>query len=45
MLKRHAALQAAWKDLMAKDAAARSMEPAALQKVWEPRRADVLKSL
>ncbi len=45
MLKRHAALQAAWKDLMAKDPAAKTMEPAALQKVWEPRRADVLKSL
>ena len=45
MLKRHAALQAAWKDLMAKDPAAKTMEPAALQKVWEPRRADVLKSV
>lgn len=45
MLKRHAALQAAWKDMMGKNAAAKSMESAELQKVWMPIRKQVLDSL
>lgn len=44
-LKRHAALQAAWKDMMAKDASLKSMEPADLQKVWLPRREAALKAI
>lgn len=43
-LKRHAAMQAAWKDMMSKDAA-KSADSAALQKLWDTRRAEVLKSL
>lgn len=45
MLKRHATLQAAWKDMMAKDPVARTLESTALQKVWEIRRAEALKSV
>ncbi|EKE71574.1 TAXI family TRAP transporter solute-binding subunit [Oceanibaculum indicum] len=44
-LNRHAKLQAAWADMMAKDSAAKSADPEALQKIWYPIRADVLKSL
>ena len=44
-LNRHAKLQAAWADMMAKNAAAKSADPEALQKIWYPIRADVLKSL
>ncbi|MBP8310017.1 MAG: TAXI family TRAP transporter solute-binding subunit [Burkholderiaceae bacterium] len=45
MLKRHAALQAAWKDLMMKDPVAKTLESAALQKVWNLRREAVLAKL
>ena len=45
MLKRHAALQAAWKDLMIKDPVAKTLESAALQKVWNLRREAVLAKL
>lgn len=44
-LNRHAKVQAAWNDMMAKDAAAKSADPEALQKIWYPIRTDVLKSL
>lgn len=44
-LSRHAKLQAAWADMMAKDAAAKSADPEALQKIWYPIRSDILKSL
>lgn len=43
-LKRHTALQAAWKDMMAKGPA-KSAEAEELQKLWDARRAEVLKSL
>lgn len=45
MLKRHKLLQAAWKDMMAKDPVAKTLESTALQKVWEIRRAEALKSV
>lgn len=44
-LNRHAKLQKAWLEMMAKDSAAKSADPEALQKIWYPIRADVLKSL
>ena len=44
-LKRHKALQNAWQEMMAKDASAKSAQPEELLKLWEPRRAEVLKSL
>lgn len=44
-LNRHAKLQAAWADMMAKNADAKSADPEALQKIWYPIRADILKSL
>ena len=44
-LNRHAQLQAAWADMMAKNADAKSADPEALQKIWYPIRADILKSL
>jgi uncharacterized protein len=43
-LKRHALLKAAWKDMMSKDTA-KSADSAALQKMWDERRAEALKSL
>jgi TRAP transporter TAXI family solute receptor len=43
-LKRHAALQAAWKEMMAKDPG-KSAEGPALQKLWDARREEALKSL
>ena len=45
MLKRHAAMQTAWKEMMTKDPIARSLESTALQKVWEIRRAEALRKL
>jgi len=45
MLKRHASMQTAWKEMMTKDPIARSLESTALQKVWEIRRAEVLRKL
>lgn len=45
MLKRHAALQAAWKSMMVDDPAARAADLPGLQKIWEARRAKVLESL
>ena len=44
-VKRHQALQAAWKDMISKEAEAKSASPEAMWKLWEPRRAEVLKSL
>ena len=44
-VKRQQTLQAAWKDMMAKESQAKSAAPEALWKLWEPRRAEVLKSL
>lgn len=44
-LNRHAKLQKAWLEMMAKDSAAKSADPEGLQKIWYPIRADVLKSL
>jgi TRAP transporter TAXI family solute receptor len=44
-LNRHAKIQAAWTEMMAKDAAAKSADPEALQKIWYPIRTEVLKSL
>lgn len=43
-LKRHAALQAAWKQMMATEAAKKADVPE-LQKLWNDRRAEALKSL
>jgi TRAP transporter TAXI family solute receptor len=43
-LKRHAALQAAWKEMMATEAAKKA-EQADLQKLWDARRAEALKTL
>ncbi|WP_300302420.1 TAXI family TRAP transporter solute-binding subunit [Ferrovibrio sp.] len=43
-LKRHAALQAAWKDMIGK-APAKTAELPELQKLWDARRAEVLTSL
>ncbi|HEY9568058.1 MAG TPA: TAXI family TRAP transporter solute-binding subunit, partial [Thalassobaculum sp.] len=43
-LKRHATLQAAWKEMMATDAA-KSADLPALQKLWSTGRAEALKSL
>lgn len=43
-LKRHAALQTAWKEMMAKDPA-KSAEGEALQQLWDKRRTEVLQSL
>lgn len=44
MLKRHAVLQAAWKEMMANDPA-KSADGPELQKLWDPRRAEALKAL
>lgn len=44
-VKRQQQLQAAWKEMMAKEAEAKSASPEAMWKLWEPRRAEVLKSL
>ncbi len=44
-LKRHAALQKAWKEMMVDDPAARAADLPGLQKIWEARRAGVLASL
>ena len=44
-LKRHAALQKAWKEMMVNDASARAADLPGLQKIWEARRAGVLASL
>lgn len=43
-VKRHAALQAAWKEMMATEAA-RKAETAELQKLWDARRTEALRSL
>jgi hypothetical protein len=45
MLKRHATLQAAWKEMMASNPAAKSAELPELQKLWNTRRAEALASL
>jgi TRAP transporter TAXI family solute receptor len=44
-LRRHAALQKAWKEMMVNDPAARAADLPGLQKIWEARRAGVLASL
>ncbi|MEZ5853108.1 MAG: TAXI family TRAP transporter solute-binding subunit [Hyphomicrobiaceae bacterium] len=45
ILKRRGLLQQAWKDMIAKDAAAKGADAAKLGQLWAPRRAEVLKSL
>jgi TRAP transporter TAXI family solute receptor len=45
IMKRQGALRTAWADMMAKDAAAKGADAAKLRELWEPRRAEVLKSL
>ncbi|MCP5265269.1 MAG: TAXI family TRAP transporter solute-binding subunit [Burkholderiaceae bacterium] len=45
MLKRHGALQAGWKELLAKTPNAKSLDIPGMQKLWMPRRAEILKSL
>lgn len=44
-LKRQKALQAAWTDMMAKESAAKDAAQTELIKLWEPRRAEALKTL
>ena len=44
-LKRQKMLQAAWKEMMAKEPAAKGADTKKLQTLWVPRRAEVLKSL
>lgn len=45
IVKRHAMLRQAWKDMMDKDSAAKGADAAKLRELWMPRRAEVLKSL
>ncbi len=45
ILKRRSLLQQAWKDMIAKDPAAKGADGAKLGELWAPRRAEVLKSL